>query len=191
MYDAYKQARNAAWQALIDGNIVSLPTPLKSIVRLANARIVDNAKINLLRDNQLGCLAMLKGSLYIVLDRTVSVQRQRYTLAHELGHILLRHTLSKATLNRDSVIVYADPQEYQAERFAIDILAPACVLWGLDLHTPEEIAKACNISMQSATIRASRMEELYKRGKFLVSPLERQMYAQFKSFIEENTKRES
>ena len=191
MYDAYKQARNAAWQALIDGNIVSLPTPLKSIVRLANARIVDNAKINLLRDNQLGCLAMLKGSLYIVLDRTVSVQRQRYTLAHELGHILLRHTLSKATLNRDSVIVYADPQEYQAERFAIDILAPACVLWGLDLHTPEEIAEACNISMRSATIRANRMEELYKRGKFLVSPLERQVYAQFKSFIDENKKRES
>jgi len=24
--------------------------------------------------------------------------------------------------------------EYQAERFAIDILAPACVLWGLNLH---------------------------------------------------------
>lgn len=191
MYDAYKQARNAAWQALIDGGIVSLPTPLKSIVRLANARIVDNVKINLLRDNQLGCLAMLKGSLYIVLDRTVSVQRQRYTLAHELGHILLGHTLTKATLNRDSVIVYADPQEYQAERFAIDILAPACVLWGLDLHTPEEIAEACNISMQSATIRANRMEELYKRGKFLVSPLERQVYAQFKSFIEKNTKRES
>lgn len=191
MYSTYKQSRNAAWQALIDGGIVSLPTPLKSIVRLADARVVDNAKVNILRDNQMGCLAVIEGGRYIVLDKTVSVQRQRYTLAHELGHILLGHTLSDVTLSRDTVVIYTDPQEYQAERFAIDLLAPACVLWGLNLHTPEEIAEVCNISMQSATIRATRMEELYKRGKFLVSPLERQVYTQFKDFIEENTRRGS
>lgn len=191
MYSAYKQSRNAAWQALIDGGIVSLPTPLKSIVRLADARVVDNATVNVLRDNQLGCLAVIEGGRYIVLDKTVSVQRQRYTLAHELGHILLGHTLSDVTLSRDAVVIYTDPQEYQAERFAIDLLAPACVLWGLNLHTPEEIAEVCKISLQSATIRATRMEELYRRGKFLTSPLERQVYAQFKDFIEENTKKGS
>lgn len=186
MYNTYTQARNAAWRALIDGGIVSLPTRLKSIVRLADARVVDNARVNLLRDNQLGCLAVIEGGRYIVLDKTVSVQRQRYTLAHEIGHILLGHALSDVTLNRDTVVIYTDPQEYQAERFAIDILAPACVLWGLNIHSAEEIAEICNISLQSAHIRAARMEELYRRDRFLTSPLERQVYAQFKSFIEEN-----
>lgn len=75
--------------------------------------------------------------------------------------------------------------EYQAERFAIDILAPACVLWGLNLHTAEDIAKVCNISMQSAHIRAERMEILYKRNKFLTSPLEKQVFEQFSDFIKQ------
>lgn len=54
--------------------------------------------------------------------------------------------------------------EYEAERFAIGILAPACVLWGLNIHTAaEEISKLCNISITAARIRAQRMELLYKR----------------------------
>lgn len=35
-------------------------------------------------------------------------------------------------------------------RFAINILAPACVLWGLNIHDPIDIEKLCNISITSA-----------------------------------------
>lgn len=73
--------------------------------------------------------------------------------------------------------------EYQAERFAIDILAPACVLWGLNLHTTKDISEVCNISMASAQRRAERMETLYRRNMFLSHPLERQAFQQFKKFI--------
>ena len=94
--------------------------------------------------------------------------------------------MNGVTLNRDNVIIYADVQEYQAERFAIDILAPACILWGLNLHTAEEIAKVCGISMSSAQRRAERMEILYQRNMFLSHPLERQVFQQFQKFISEN-----
>lgn len=86
--------------------------------------------------------------------------------------------------------------EYEAERFAIDVLAPACVLWGLKIRDPEEIASLCNISVTSARIRAERMELLYKREQdflkirghscFLQSPLERKVYQQYQRFIEKN-----
>ena len=70
--------------------------------------------------------------------------------------------------------------------FAARLLAPACVLWGLDLHTAEEISEACNISLQAAGFRAERMKELYRRNRFLTSPLERKLYDQFRDFIEQN-----
>ena len=78
-----------------------------------------------------------------------------------------------------------DPMEQAANRFAADLLAPACVLWGLDLHRPEDIAQVCKISIQAARFRAERMEILYQRDKFLLHPLERAVYQQFEPFLRE------
>lgn len=70
--------------------------------------------------------------------------------------------------------------------FAIRLLAPACVLWGINAVLPNEISKICNISMTSARIRAERLDLLVKRNKFLVSELEEQVYTQFDDFIKNN-----
>ena len=78
-----------------------------------------------------------------------------------------------------------DPHETAANQVAARILAPACILWGLNLCKPEEIAQVCDISKQAATFRAERMEILYQRAMFLTSPLERQVYEQFLPFIKE------
>ena len=95
---------------------------------------------------------------------------------HEIGHIVFGHA--------DGIT--NDVDEYTVERFAIDVLAPACVLWGLDLHSAEDIARVCNISITAARIRAKRMEVLYDRNMFLSHPLERQVFNQFKDFINRN-----
>ena len=122
---------------------------------------------------------IFQNQLILVVRDTDPMYIQRYTIAHEIGHILLGKDIS----------------EYEAERFAIGILAPSCVLWALDMHEPEDIAKLCNISITSARIRAERMVLLYKREQeflgtrvhscFLQSPLERKVYEQFKPFIDE------
>jgi len=41
----------------------------------------------------------------------------------------------------------------------------------------------CHISYAAARFRAERMKLLYERNKFLTSPLEQQVYLQFKEFI--------
>ena len=112
----------------------------------------------------------INGQWYIIVDDFNHITVQRYSIAHEIGHILLGKDIS----------------EYEAERFAINILAPACVLWGLNLHTAKDISELCNISMKSAQIRAKRMEILYSRNKFLTSPLERQVFEQFFDFIKQH-----
>lgn len=173
-YNNYKNARDAARQCLIDNNISSLPLKLSIICHNHNIDIIKNSDLDInskarLRQNQLGKCVSIDGQFYIIIDDTDILPAQRYTIAHELGHLIIPTS-----------------DEYEAERFAIGILAPACVLWGCNIHSAEDIAKMCNISQASAKIRAERMEMLYKRNKFLTSPLERQVFDNFSEFIKNN-----
>lgn len=177
IHDIYKQARDTAWRFLIDNEVNALPVKLSAICHQnCIVLLYDNAGY-LSKDKRGITFIDNDGRFNIVLNPYDIVTVQRYTIAHELGHIFLEHFTKYSISNSD--------MEYQAERFAIDILAPACVLWGLNLHTAEDIAKVCNISMQSAHIRAERMEILYKRNKFLTSPLEKQVFEQFSDFIKQ------
>ncbi|MDE5771281.1 MAG: ImmA/IrrE family metallo-endopeptidase [Ruminococcus sp.] len=176
-YNIYKGARDSSWRFLIDHKVDSLPIDLN--------KICENMGINLRIDR--GVLTCERGvtitdgsATYIVLKRD-TIPAMRYTTAHELGHIVLGHTLKNGKIGR--TFIMDDEQEYQAERFAIDILAPACVLWGLNLHTAKDISKVCNISERAAQIRAERMEILYRRNMFLSHPLERQVFQQFRPFM--------
>lgn len=185
-YDIYKYARNIAWQFLIDNQVSELPLKLSAICRNNSYRLLLDSKGSYLQSNDRGATFLKDEQWQIVLNASDSVQVRRYTLAHELGHIFLEHPLHEGKFGRSFGIQRTPktPEEYQAERFAIDILAPACVLWGLNLHTAEDIAKICNISMQSAKIRAERMELLYQRDMFLSHPLERRVFRQFGNFME-------
>ena len=177
----YEQARDTAWKFLIDNHVTSLPVKLSTICQQRGISLLFDHDRKCLSGNERGCTFIrctfinCMGKYSIVLNPDDNVVIQRYTIAHELGHIFLNHFVNQTMSSSD--------MEYQAERFAIDILAPACVLWGLNLHTAKDISEVCNISMKSAQIRAKRMEILYSRNKFLTSPLERQVCEQFSDFI--------
>lgn len=185
-YDIYKYARDMAWQFLIDNQVSELPLQLSTICRNNGYRLLLDSNSTYLKEDDRGATFLKDEQWHIVLNAYDSIQVRRYTLAHELGHIFLKHPLRDGKFGR-SFGVQREPKspiEYQAERFAIDILAPACVLWGLKLQTAEEISKVCNISMRSAEIRAERMKLLYQRNMFLSHPLERQVFKQFSKFME-------
>lgn len=179
-YDIYKTARDEAWKFLIDNHVDSLPVKLSAICRQKGIALFYDRDKKYLSEKERGCtFTDNMGKFKIVLNPDDSMVIQRYTIAHELGHIWLGHFTEKSMSNLD--------MEYQAERFAIDILAPACVLWRLNLHTAKDISEVCNISMSAAQRRAERMEVLYKRNMFLSHPLERQVFQQFRQLIESFT----
>jgi len=171
IYEIYKNVRNSSWKCLLECGINSIPTNLSQICKHYDIRIIKNSSLkeNCLMTNEKAKNMFINGQWYIIVDDSDYIAVQRYSIAHEIGHILMGKDIG----------------EYEAERFAIDILAPACVLWGLNLHTAKDISEACNISMTAAQIRAERMEVLYKRNKFLTSPLERQVFEQFSDFIKQ------
>lgn len=181
-YAIYKNARNASWQCLIDCGIKELPIRPVRIATHYGITCTQSDKTSLHgADGEIVCIG---SEIFIRTDAEQPIQRRRYTIMHEVGHYVLGHLGDSALTRSESE---CRPEEEQAaDRFAADVLMPACVLWGLDVRTPEEIAQLCNVSIQAACIRAERMGVLYERNKFLLHPLERQVFEQFGKFIQNN-----
>lgn len=184
-YGLYKKARNASWQALIDNKIDSLPVDIIKIAIDNNITLIKDSDAGELRPDEAGISIYDGNEWFIVYDDSLPLGRKRFTVAHELGHIFLGHPLVAGFHARTTARV-VPPTENEANIFASRFLSPACVLWGLNIHSAADIAKICELSEEAAEIRAARMAELYKRNKFLISPLEQKVFEQFKGFINEN-----
>ncbi len=195
---SYNRVRDAAWRTLLETGIDALPVDVFQVCARENIHIQCYRKAQeVLRlfsdeaqlDRSDGLSFCLDGEDYILYDDTTSRQRQRYTIAHEIGHCILGH-----------FELYASGRPYdpaltdkEAELFAIHLLAPSCVLWGTGIFSAPEIAALCNISHAAAEKKARRMQALSEREKkmqkekgrscFLASALEQQVYLQFQAYL--------
>ena len=192
-YDNYKTARDVAWKILLECSIDSLPVRPSVICEHYSWVLADYhtgaSSIALLGLGELtkqtdGFCAVTKNHTYIFFDSTLPAGRQRFTIAHEIGHLVLGHVApgGATTVNREPT-PGDDPIERQANQFAARLLAPACVLHELGAVTPEAIQQACGLSRQAAEFRAARMQELERRNRYYTSPLERRVLQQFASHI--------
>ena len=192
-YENYKKSRNASWEILLACRVDKLPVDLNAVLRHLEVRAYSYSRGRELLEaaglaevaKQVSGLTFYAGQQPVILYNDAETpQRIRFTVAHELGHLVLGHVQPGEHTRQNREPQPGDsPAEQAANRFAADLLAPACVLWGLDLHRAEDIAKACKISIQAAQFRAERMEILYKRDKFLAHPMERAVYQRFEQYI--------
>lgn len=182
-YRDYKVSRNLAWEILIREGVVELPVMISKLCKDMGIHLGYYSPT----DGNDGESFIADGRAVVLVSNLCTVERQRFTVAHELGHVLLGHTGKYRLVNREPS-GSENPIEHAANVFASRLLAPACVLWALNARTAEEISTLCRISLQSAQFRAKRMELLYARGKFLSSPLERKVYEQFRPFVEREKK---
>lgn len=182
-YKRYQTSRNATWQLLIALKIKELPI---KITDLCNKIGISVKSIPLNTDED-GISVMHNNTPIIIVNsnKKVSTARMRFTIAHELGHIILGHVGKYELVNREPS-PSDNPIETEANIFASRLLSPACVLWGCNVKTPEDIMKLCEISHQAAEYRMNRMRILYSRNKFLSHPLERKVFRQFVRFIRAN-----
>ena len=192
-YESYISARDAAWNTLIACRVAELPVRPSQICKHYNWVLADyvagRESINLLDLSALtektdGFCTVTENNVYIFFDRSMPTERQRFTVAHEIGHLILGHVgrgmtaVERREPNRTERI-----EERQANQFAARLLAPSCVLHEIGAVTPEHIQTLCGISRQAAEFRARRMRELERRSCFYFHPLEQQVVRQFASYI--------
>ncbi|MBQ8540539.1 MAG: ImmA/IrrE family metallo-endopeptidase [Clostridia bacterium] len=213
-YNDYKKVRDKAWDILIKNNVSSLPVDVFGLCERMGVKIISYTQAtDIIRlydlteytNNNDGFTTIINGHYIIFYDDTVNPkERLRFTVAHELGHIVLGHLLTDNVSCRKGVTIWnrgeakePNPSENAANIFASRLLAPACVLWALDIHSADEISKLCGLSKTAAQIRAERMRLLYEREQewfkkynkscFGTSPRERAVLKQFENSIHKNT----
>lgn len=182
-YKKYQNARDLSWTLLLDLHIESLPVPIISICNNLNLFVgYDECLID---KNNDGYSTITPTGGKIAVNPNCSKERKRFTIAHELGHILLGHVGKYELVNREPS-PSDNPIEQEANVFASRLLAPACVLWGCKVISANQISELCSISLTAAEYRFKRYQVLLKRNKFLISPLEQSVYKQFKQFIQDH-----
>jgi len=111
-----------------------------------------------------------RGSYYIVVNKRDSEVRQRFTIAHELGHFMYHRDLigdgvadSPAYRAPDETIYETTPlerfHETQANRFAANLLMPQWLLKELRQqgHSSDQaLAQALNVSLPAMRVRLGK-----------------------------------
>lgn len=101
------------------------------------------------------------GLCCIMYSRNISVERQRFTVAHEIGHIVLEHTSILGNCDQFS----KDSQEKEANSFAGELLVPSSDIKKFVKEkkpTIKEIIDRYWVSQDVAFIAVNNNKLLYK-----------------------------
>jgi Zn-dependent peptidase ImmA (M78 family) len=122
------RARTAATELLEKHGAASIPVNVERVAKAEGVR-VEYAPL----DGELSGLAHVRDGVPIIgVNMLHAPNRQRFTLAHELGHIFLHRPqlelavhVDRGSLRRDPVSAAGtDPQEIEANAFASELLMP-------------------------------------------------------------------
>ncbi len=204
-YQRYRQARDAAWRALLQLESKRLPVDPEALARQVGLGLSPFPQSD--REPRLFALVQKAGSGPCVSLRirgkwhaflresALDDQKRRFCVAHELGHLLLRHktyVLSPGVLafrgreNAGDLIEAPEcSDDRDADIFAIRLLAPACLLHEMHVDTAGGIQRLCGLPPRAAAMRAERMALLAERDAFYSHALERRVRAAFLPYLRE------
>ena len=140
-YGRCKKVRDTYWKILLDCKINRLPIDTIEMTSKTDMVVLKNSEINGLSKNESGISYFHSEQWYIIYDDTMPKGRIRFTVAHEFGHIFLGHEL--VGRHRRIFDLNKPRNEVEADIFASRLLAPACVLCGLNVTTADEIMELC------------------------------------------------
>ncbi len=202
----YELARDVAWRVLINNKVSSLPVDLFEICKAEGIRILTYSQANpLIKEMGLDAYSLDNDAFsygnFIFYNETKPHHRMRFSIAHEIGHVLLhinssRYLDEQTKRSRDEILENISETEAEANAFATRLLCPLCVLQYLNVDSISDIMKFCDVSFSVAKLRFSRLCAIRKRdkerrlkkghGTFLLVGYEHLVIDNFKDFIEEN-----
>lgn len=182
----YYYISQLAREFIVKNCISALPVDIFAIIKKNNWKLITYSSLienkiseyNEIMKNNLGFAQNFNGNAYAIFyDDRISEHSQRFTLAHEIGHILLNHFK-----------IPIENREQEANMFAVRLLMPICVLHECRIRSAVEISKLCNVSLISANYRYNRLIILEERNRFYSDSREIKIKKRFKRFIIEYNK---
>ncbi|MBQ7037744.1 MAG: ImmA/IrrE family metallo-endopeptidase [Clostridia bacterium] len=134
-----------------------------------------------------GIAHLMNNEPYIFVDPSYCIEYQKFTAAHEIGHILLGHLGSWTDANGTQ---YANRKcnEAEANAFAEELTMPECVLMSCGITTVRQIKKLCRILPEDSKQVVERVRQRLKSGDPF-TPTEQQLVRQFADYIQQHTKK--
>jgi len=164
-------ARNQAEHLIRTLKVQKPPVDVEEVAKFLKVPIVEMH----LGSDVSGMLVTNAKSASICVAETDAETRRRFTVAHEIGHLFLRHQFEPGEhvhVDRGNFISHRgvrasqgiDPKEIEANQFAASLLMPITLLRGELAQIPQrplfdthvmQLAKRFNVSEQAMTIRLS------------------------------------
>lgn len=168
----YSKINAKVKELLTRAKVTAAPVPIEDIARMVGARIVPNN----FNDEISGVLVRQPDNIVIGVEAQQSPQRKRFTIAHELGHLLL-HDGDEVHVDRNFRINLRSPassraediEEIEANAFAASLLMPINFLlsdlrdFSLDIENEDQIADLAEryqVSTQAMTYRLTNIFSL-------------------------------
>ena len=171
--------RNSVGKLLHLANVTNPPVPVERIARLRNAEI---RYVSF--DGDISGMLAREGNGFLIGVNTLHPKtRQRFTIAHEIGHLELNHLGQygeheilidrhfKVMLRDEKSSQASDPMEIEANAYAAELLMPTSMLIverelrssGVDYEDDElihNLAIRYKVSRQAMTFRLANLAEL-------------------------------
>lgn len=152
-------------------NAYELPVNLDALAEKAGV----NIKYGDFEEEMSGFAYQKAGVKYIGINNSESYVRQRFTIAHELGHIFL-HRQDPLSYDPSVELIHfrdehsttgTEPKEIEANAFAAELLMPEEVvkkeiqdMKGIDLHDSEAVERLADkfgVSQAAITVRLTKL----------------------------------
>jgi len=154
----YSLARQMAKKVIKDYKLAEVPTDLKTIFQSLGLRYIE---LDDPKDIDGAILEIENKPSIAVLNRAKPIQRQRFTLAHELGHIFLKHKQrdnydpeAEREIDEEWASRKKPPTEVEADVFASELLIPFDQIkkFEKDMDDIEKMAGIFQVSKQAMTL---------------------------------------
>lgn len=141
--------KEIAQHVLLEHGISALPVNVHSICR--------QQRITVLYDDEAktweGIATVVRGQPYILLRCGLSPERERYVLAHEIGHLIQGHVGSWRTV-ADRPALPRPIQEREATTFGMELIMPETES---PFSSADEIQRSCGVSRPLAMYRYTQL----------------------------------
>ncbi len=167
----YALINNKILETFIRGNIQSFPFDCECIIRELGFNVHKYSELS--ETKRTYCLMVSDESLKLLdniyYNDNMAVQRIRFSLAHELGHIVLDHG------------DYLDPKkEAEANYFASCFLAPRMAIHYARCKNQNDVAKIFNLSQEAALYAFNDYRRWHRRTSiYKMNMLDKAMYQHF------------